>query len=123
MGNDRPSHNGSRWGAFLFAIDGTSVDGIKDSATLTFTIAITANAVPSFGGTTISDQTYTQHREIAELSLPTATGGDSPLRYELVGDLPTGLSYDSTNRKITGTLTASQVATTYTWRAPSVLSV
>ena len=83
-----------------------SDDTDPDSSELTFTITITANAVPSFGANTIADQTYTQHRGITELSLPTTKGGDGTLMYELVGMLPTGLNYDSTNKKITGTPTA-----------------
>ena len=97
--------------------DGTEVGGGYDGAELTFTITITANAVPTFGANTIADQSYTQNAEISDLQLPSATGGDGTLTYELVGTLPTGLDYNSTSRKITGTPTATQAATTYTWRA------
>ena len=88
-----------------------------DSVSLTFTIAVTTNAVPSFGASTIDDQSYTQGTQISTLTLPTATGGDGTLTYALVGTLPTGLSYNSTTRKLTGTPTATQAATTYTWQA------
>ena len=71
---------------------------------------------PTFGST-ITPQSYTQNMQIPELTLPQATGGDGMLRYTLDGTLPAGLSYDSTNRKITGTPTGTQAATTYTWKA------
>ena len=97
------------------ATDSDATD--PDAVSLTFTIAVTANAVPTFGANTITNQSYTQNAQIAELTLPAATGGDGTLTYALVGTLPTGLDYDSTNRKITGTPTATQTATSYTWRA------
>ena len=111
-----PTHDRRAITYHFIATDSTLVGGERDAVGLSFKITITANAVPSFGGATITNQSYTQNAQISELVLPTATGGDGTLTYELVGDLPAGLNYDSSNRKITGTPTATQAATTYTWR-------
>ncbi len=92
-------------------------DTDREKATVSFSITVIEGTAPSFGGSTIDDQSYTQNAQIAELTLPTASGGDGTVEYALVGTLPAGLSYDSTNRKITGTPTATQSAVSYIWRA------
>ena len=38
--------------------------------------------------------------------LPSASGGNGEVTYELVGELPEGLSYDGATRTISGTLSA-----------------
>ena len=104
--------------------DGDEVD--PDTASLTFDITIVADTQPSFG-TTVADQSYTQHVAIPALALPAATGGNGELTYALtptrlenevsVPDLPAGLMYDESTRRISGTPTGLQAATTYTWTA------
>ncbi len=95
----------------------TVTDEDGDTATLTFTITIEANRLPSFGALTIDDQTYTENTAIADLTLPAATGGDIPLTYTLTPDAPVGLTFNATNRTLSGTPTAAQSATTYTYTA------
>ena len=95
----------------------TATDSDGDFACLTFNITVSANALPTFGESTIPDQTYTQNTRIGTLNLPAATGGDGSLSYTLDGTLPAGLTLDSANRRITGTPTAVQAATSYTWKA------
>ncbi len=76
-----------------------------------------------FGGQTIADQTYKQNSAITDLILPTATGGTAPITYTLspetngTPDLPTGLSFDSNTRTISGTPSAVFPTTTFTWTA------
>ena len=78
--------------------------------------------VPSFAAdATIADQSYTQNARIAELTLPAATGGNGTLSYTLTGPggagLPAGLRFDAAMRKLGGTPTARQAATTYAYTA------
>ena len=85
-----------------------------DSASLTFTITVEADNVPSFGDETIADQTW-QVGEPVSLTLPEATGGDPPLSYSLSGELPAGVTRSGFT--VSGTPTAVQDAETYTWTA------
>ncbi len=91
----------------------TDADG--DTAELTFTITITEDLSPSFS-TTIPNQTWTQNQQITALTLPTATGGDTPLTYTLSPALPTGTTKNAAH-EVSGTPTTHQPATTYTWKA------
>ena len=92
----------------------TDSDG--DAVELTFTITIAEDLSPSFGAATIANQTWTQRQAITAFTLPTATGGDSPLTYDLSPGLPAGVSKNASHR-ISGTPTGHQAATTYTWKA------
>ena len=76
-------------------------------------VAITANAVPTFGPATIDDQTYTVGMGITALQLPAASGGDGVLIYTLAPALPAGLTFDAQDRRITGTPESTQTATAY----------
>ncbi len=51
------------------------------------------NSVPSFGGATVSNQTYLSSQSIRQLQVPAATGGNGALTYTAYG-LPDGLSFD-----------------------------
>ena len=50
-----------------------------------------------------------------DLTLPAATGGDGTLMYSLSPSPPAGLSFNTSTRKLSGTPTGSQAATTYTY--------
>ncbi len=76
-----------------------------------------ADLEPSFGGATVSDQSYTAGTAIAALTLPLATGGDGTLRYSLTPAAPSGLTLDAGSRTLTGTPTGTQGETRYTWTA------
>ena len=51
------------------------------------------NSAPSFGGATVSNQTYFSSQSIRELQVPAATSGNGALTYTAYG-LPDGLSFD-----------------------------
>ena len=77
--------------------------------------ALTAG--PSFGAASIDDQSWTENAAITALALPEATGGSGSLTYTLSPDLPDGVSRDTTTHRVTGTPTAAQTRTQYTWTA------
>ena len=72
---------------------------------------------PSFGDATIPDQTWVQDTAIDALTLPAASGGDGALTYALTPSLPDGLTFTESTRTLSGTPTAVQGATEYTYTA------
>ncbi len=85
-----------------------------DKATLTFKITVEGSE-PSFGSS-IPDQIWTQHATIPSLILPRATEGSGALRYSISPSPPTGVSFSSWTRMLSGTPTAAQGETTYVYR-------
>ena len=75
------------------------------------------DTAPSFGGATVSAQTYTQGTAITPLTLPAATGGNDAITYTLTPALPTGLIFNATARTITGTASTAAGATMHTYTA------
>ena len=57
---------------------------------------------PSFGTRTVADKTYAWDGPISALTLPLATGGDSPLSYRLTPAVP-GLRFNTATRVLSGT--------------------
>ena len=80
-------------------------------------VTVTEDTAPTFGGTTVMDQTYTVDTAIESLTLPTATGGNGELTYTLTGTLATGLVFNPSTRILSGTPTATRAMTTYTYVA------
>ena len=80
-------------------------------------VTVTEDTAPTFGGTTVMDQTYTVDTAIESLTLPTATGGNGALTYSLTGTLATGLVFNPSTRVLSGTPTATRAMTTYTYVA------
>ncbi len=80
-------------------------DGDEDSETFVFTVAADLTpTLPAISGyTAIADSPFSQ-------VLPAATGGDQPLSYTAT-DLPTGLSFVTNTRTITGTPSAAESPT------------
>ena len=66
----------------------------------------TASDQPRFGAASIADQTYVSGTAIPPLTLPAASGGDSPILYSLQPTVP-GLSFDSQARRLSGTPTST----------------
>ena len=92
-------------------------DADNDEAMLTFDITVGADNMPTFGSETIADQTYTQNTAITTLTLPEATSGNGTLTYSLAPELPMGLSFNATNRQITGTSMVGASTTEHTYKA------
>ena len=65
-----------------------------------------SNSQPSFGDSTVANQTYDANRAISALTLPVASGGDGPLAYNLSPDVP-GLNFNASTRVLAGTPTAA----------------
>ena len=78
-------------------------------------VTVTEDTAPTFGGTTVMDQTYTVDTAIESLTLPSATGGNGELTYTLTGTLATGLVFNPSTRVLAGTPTATRATTTYTY--------
>ncbi len=95
----------------------TATDADGDSAALTFAVAVQADARPSFGAAAIANQDYEPYYAVAALNLPSASGGNGTLAYSLTPALPAGLTLDADSRTVSGTPTAAQDATTYSWAA------
>ena len=72
---------------------------------------------PTFGQAGIADKSYDRNRAIDGETLPAAIGDDGALTYTLFPDLPAGLSFDPATRRLSGTPTAAQPATLYTYTA------
>ena len=84
----------------------------------TVAVSVIADLRPDFpADARVPDQSYTQHREIAPLTLPEASGGDGALTYALTPAPPPGLSFDPTTRTLSGTPTAGVAAAAYTYTA------
>ena len=73
--------------------------------------------IPSFDGITVFPQTYFVGATIPRPVLPTALGGDAPLRYTLEPALPPGLTFDVATRVISGTPTETLEPTEFTYTA------
>ena len=73
------------------------------------------DSAPTFGSATIANQSYVVSEAIATLTLPAATGGHGDLVYTLSPDPPAGLTFTASTRELSGTPTALQSATAYTY--------
>lgn len=83
---------------------------VSAADTLRFRIAVT-DATPTFGTATIPPQRYTQGVAVTTAALPAASGGEGILAYAVSPGLPSGLTFDTATRVITGTpLTATPYA-------------
>ena len=78
-------------------------------------------SAPTFGTSTILNQSYPQNTWIETLRFPGATDGDGTIIYTLEGPggegLPAGLAFNGTFRALSGTPTTTQTAKTYTYKA------
>lgn len=93
----------------------TDVDGDTDTLTFTITVVLPTNLIPTFGASTVDNQSYVLDQAISTLQLPTASGGDTPLIYSISPNLPFGLAFNANLRRITGTPSTLQDAATYTY--------
>ena len=80
------------------------IDADGDAATLPFPITIVPSDLkPTFGDAAIEPLTAMACQSVARL-LPSAIGGDGPLRYSL-SDLPDGLVFNADSRQLGGVAT------------------
>ncbi len=95
----------------------TASDGTA-SVSDTFDIVVSADTAPAFAeNATIADQTWMVDTQITAVTLPAAMGGNGTVSYELMPTLPTGVSFDTATRVVSGTPTVAAAQATYTWRA------
>ena len=102
--------------------DGNTMN--TDRATLTFSVTVTANAVPTFGSGSVSARTFVVGQAIDEFTVPAASGGNGAITYD-ASNLPDGLRFDATGsdspgcpgsqaRRVCGTPTTAAAAATVT---------
>ena len=96
--------------------DGDDNTADTDKDTITFTIVVAAeDTAPSFGSSTIANQSLTQNSAMTSLTLPAATGGNGTLSYAITPALPTGLTFTASTRVLSGTPTGTSASATYTY--------
>ena len=113
---DDTLHTGDR----TVMVSGALSQGAQAIAPADVALTVTdddANTTPDFGALTIADHNWPKDVGIAPLTLPAATGGNGALAYSLSPGLPAGLNFDATTRTVSGTPTASQALTLYTYTA------
>lgn len=91
-------------------------------------IAITDTEIYFYGGSpppdlmpsitaTVNPISVRVGQTLSPVTLPEATGGDGPLTYALTPVLPAGLEVDLDTRVLSGSPSAAQARTQYTWTA------
>ena len=93
--------------ATAYTITATNAAG---SATATFTLTV-SSAAPAFSLSSVAETRVAT----TAITAYTITSTGAPITsYSVVGTLPTGLSFDTSTGRITGTPTETRTATTYT---------
>ena len=104
--------DGTKYRFKVRAVNPTGTGAASDASTALAPV----DSIPSFNKN-IADQTYVKDQAIATLTLPEASGVDTPLTYSLAPDLPDGLTFDDSTRVrvISGTPIELQAETPYTY--------
>ena len=107
--------NGTLSQVFVITWTATNTAG-ADTGTYTLTVNA-QNSAPTFGGAGIAAQIHAVGISISTVNLPTGSGGDGALSYNISPALPNGLGLNvtPTGNTLTGTPTREQAATTYTY--------
>ena len=95
----------------------TATDRSGETATLSFTIEVQPDRMPTFGDAAIEPQIHRVGSPIEPLTLPTASDGDGELSYALTPPLPAGLAFDAASRRIAGTPREASARAAYAWTA------
>ncbi len=95
--------------AYSYQYRAQDAEGVFVEAAFTLTVLL--------GLASIDNQNYSAGEAIADLTLPEAMGGTDPHTHALTPALPAGLTFDATTRVLSGTPTAGQAATEYTYTA------
>ena len=104
--------------ATLYTYTATDSDAVDpDSASLTFTITVDKDLVPTFEQSSIPDKSCVQNLAIDSETLPAAIGGDGALTYTISPHLPAGLAFEPVTWLLSGIPTEAQSATLYTYTA------
>ncbi len=94
---------------------GGGYDGVSPTVAVTVDDDETDTA-PSFDGQA-PDREWTADRPITTVTLPEATGGNGELTYTLSPEPPVSVTFDPATRTLSGTPTATQDPTLYTYTA------
>ena len=94
-----------------------ATDEEGDAVTLPLFITVDADLAPDFGAVSVVEQTLKQNRDIGQIELPAASGGDGDIQYSITPDLPRGLTFDSATRTLSGIPTRVLDRTEFTYTA------
>ena len=108
--------NGTEYTFRVRAVTGSGANEVHGAASDSVS-ATPANRVPSFGDETIENQNWVFGTKITNLTMPTATGGDTDLIHGWGGDMPGGLLYSASEKTFSGVPNSSQPTQKYVWEA------
>ena len=91
----------------------TDRDG--DEASLVVSIEVEGDSAPGFEDESIAPLILSQDKPMSPVTLPSAVAGNGELAYAIVESLPSGLAFEATTRALSGTPTAVQPETPYTY--------
>ena len=97
-----------------------TIGGVSANFSVTTDFSMATDRMPTFGQQTISNQAWTQNQAITAFTLPTASGGNGTLTYTLSPSLPRGVTRNTTTQRVSGTPSANQATTTYTWKVTDI---
>ena len=98
---------------FMYA----ATDEEGDAAELPLVITVVEDVAPDFEGVSIEEQILKQNRDIGQVVLPEAAGGNGELQYTVTPDLPRGLAFDAATRTLYGLPTVELERTEFTYTA------
>ena len=94
----------------------TATDG-TDTVTLRFSIAVSEGVATASNSFSVPDQSLRVNRAMTTLNLPTAACSYTQYSFAATDRLPAGLTYDISNRTLSGTPTGAFGETTFTYYA------
>ena len=88
------------YGATVDSVTNESNTRNNSSGALTV-VVVAATTAPAFSDDTGNSQSWTIGTSIGTLTVPAASGNPTPI-YEVVDSLPSGISFNTSNRRLTG---------------------
>ena len=88
------------YGATVDSVTNESNTSNNNSGALTV-VVVAATTAPAFSDDTGNSQSWTIGTSIGTLTVPAASGNPTPT-YEVVDSLPSGISFNASNRRLTG---------------------
>lgn len=92
----------------------TVTDGASQTATGTFSLTVSGSVPPALSSTLQQSDYILYQTQAVDVTPVTGSGGFGSYQYSITGTLPTGLSFNTTTGKITGTPSSTANANTYT---------